>query len=177
MTAMLPTSANAVPQRAGAAVAGQRKRRKTASHERVVVTAVLAFGFAATVLGSVRVAGDVRATRAKELMHGTFTKVNAQQDEFRRVNSRFASWSELIARGARLPARLELRTSSADDSHWYVSIRDRRTGLVCHRVGELTDEAGSIRAPVCRPGSAKTSGSPLALRAGGAQRAVATEQE
>src|SRR6476661_6946209 len=64
--------AKSAPVRPSAAVAGKRKRTKTATHERVVVTAVIAFGLAAAVLGSVRVAGNVRETRAKELMHGTF---------------------------------------------------------------------------------------------------------
>ncbi len=166
MHSMSPTSASAAPGRTNAAAASKRRRKKTATHERVVVTAVIAFGFAAAVLGSVRVAGDVRETRAKELMHGTFSHVNKQQDDFRRVNSRFASWSELTARGVRLPARQEVRTSSADYSHWYLSIRDRRTGLVCDRVGELMDDPDSRRAPICRPGSAETSGGPVAMRSG-----------
>jgi len=158
--------AKSAPVRPSAAVAGKRKRTKTATHERVVVTAVIAFGLAAAVLGSVRVAGNVRETRAKELMHGTFTRVNQQQDEFRRVNSRFASWSELTARGVRLPARQEVRTSSADYSHWYLSIRDRRTGIVCDRVGELMDEPGTRRTPVCRSGAAEITSGPLAARVG-----------
>lgn len=166
MKAMTHSSAKAAPRAVSAAVAGKRKRSRTVTHERVVVTAVIAFGFAAAVLGSVRVAGDVREARARELMQGTFTKVNARQDEFRRVNSRFASWSELTARGVKLPARQELRTSSADHSHWYLSIRDRRTGLVCDRVGELMDEPGSRRAPVCRSRKAETTGGPLAVRVG-----------
>lgn len=133
-----------------AAVVSKRKRKTTATHERVVVTAVIAFGFAAAVLGSVRVAGDVRETRAKELMHGTFTRVDAQQDEFRRINARFATWTELAARGVRLPARQQVRTASADQSHWYLSLRDRNTGVVCDRTGELFDDPDETRAPVCR---------------------------
>lgn len=135
---------------ATAAVVSKRKRKTTATHERVVVTAVIAFGFAAAVLGSVRVAGDVRETRAKELMQGTFTRVDAHQDEFRRVNARFATWTELAARGVRLPARQQVRTASADQSHWYLSLRDRNTGVVCDRIGELFDDPDGARAPVCR---------------------------
>jgi len=149
-SAVRPSAVAAAAGPAGAAVAGKRKRKLRTSHERVVVTGLIAFGFAAAVLGSVRVAGDVRATRAKELMHGTFTRVDQQQDDFRRINARYATWPELSARGVRLPGRQQLRNSSADQSHWYLSLRDRNTGVVCDQVGALFDEPGSPRRPVCR---------------------------
>lgn len=138
---------------ASAAVAGTRKRKATATHERAVVTAVIAFGLAAAVLGSVRVAGNVRQAKAKELMHSTFARVDQQQSRFRREYARYASWAELAERGVRLPARQQVRDARADESHWFLSLRDRTTGVVCDRIGELFDDPGDSRPPVCRVGA------------------------
>ena len=113
---------------------------------------MVAFGLAASVLGSMRVAGDVREKRAREAMTGSFVKVHQRQHEFRQVNARFATFEELSSRGLRLSGRHQVRRSTADASHWYLSLRDRNTGLICERTGELTDETGTEREPVCRPG-------------------------
>ena len=134
----------------GAAAAGRRKRKRTESHERVIVTGLVAFGLAVSILGSMRVAGDVREARAREAMTGTFVRVHERQSEFRRVHSRFATYAELSAKGLRLPGRHQVRKSTASGSHWYLSIRDRNTGIICDRTGELTDETGRERPPVCR---------------------------
>jgi uncharacterized protein HemX len=137
----------------GAAAAGRVQRKRTATHERVLITGVIAFGLAASVLGSMRVAGDVREKRAREAMAGSFVRVHERQQEFRRLNARFATFAELSSRGLRLAARQQVQRSTADASHWYLSLRDRNTGLICERTGELTDETGRERAPVCRQGT------------------------
>jgi hypothetical protein len=113
---------------------------------------MVAFGLAASVLGSMRVAGDVREQRAREAMTGSFAKVHQRQYEFRRMNARFATFAELSSKGLRLSGRHQVQRSTADASHWYLSLRDRNTGLICERTGELTDETGLERQPVCQPG-------------------------
>lgn len=160
---------------ASASAAGTRKRKATATHERAVVTAIIAFGFAAAVLGSVRVAGNVRQTRAKELMRGTFTRVDEQQVRFRQEYARFATWTELAKRGVRLPARQQVRDARSDESHWYLSLRDRSTGVVCDRIGELMDEPEGNRMPVCRVAAPGLGGGLFGRGVGGPQRRVAAD--
>lgn len=135
---------------AGAAAVEERRRTETALRERVLVTALVAFGIAIAVLGSVRVAGNVRVSRAEEAMVGTFDRVEGEQAQFRRANLRFASWSELAKSGMRLPARQTVHRATADQSHWFLSLRDRNTGLICDRIGELMDEPDTERKAVCR---------------------------
>jgi hypothetical protein len=137
---------------ARAAMASRRERARVARSERLVVISLLAFGAAVVILGSMRVAGEVREGRALEAMVETFARVGERQDEFRRLNARFATLPELNARGFRLPSRHQVQRSSADPSHWFLSIRDRNTGMICDRIGELTDEPGTQRKPLCRGG-------------------------
>lgn len=118
-----------------------------------MVVALLAFGVAIVILGSMRVASDVREGRAKAEMAETFARVGQRQHEFRRLNARFATLPELNARGFRLPARHQVQRSSADPSHWFLSLRDRNTGMICDRIGELMDDPEAQRKPACRPGN------------------------
>jgi hypothetical protein len=166
---MTPLPASTGSDATRAAVASRRERARVARSERLVVISLLAFGLAIVILGSMRVAGEVRAERAREAMTETFTRVGQRQDEFRRLNARFATLPELNARGFRLPSRHQVQRSSADPSHWFLSIRDRNTGMICDRIGELMDEPGAGRKPVCRPGNARNA----ARRRGGGRVAQA----
>jgi hypothetical protein len=150
---MTPSTSSAVLDATRAASASRRERARVARSERLVVVSLLAFGVAIVILGSMRVAGEVREGRAREEMTETFARVGERQSEFRRLNARFATLPELNARGFRLPARHQVQRSTADPSHWFLSLRDRNTGMICDRIGELMDDPGSLRKPVCRPGA------------------------
>ncbi|MES2523650.1 MAG: hypothetical protein V4617_13175 [Gemmatimonadota bacterium] len=154
---MPPTSRRAAPAvvapvrvAQAAAQAAARHRTRTALRERALVTSVVAVGIAIAVLGSMRVAGNVRVSRAREAMTGTFARVDERQHEFRRLNARYATLPELARRGIRIPSQHIVQRATATESHWYLSLRDRTTGLICDRTGELSDEQGTARVPVCR---------------------------
>ena len=76
--------------------------------------------------------------------------MHAQQSTFRLLNQRFATWSELEARGMRLPVDQAVVKSNASASHWFVSLRDSATGVICDKTGELFDEGPNDYRPVCR---------------------------
>ena len=40
---------------------------------------------------------------------------------------------------------------NADLSHWFLSIRDVDTGVICDRTGEIFDEDWTERLSACRP--------------------------
>ena len=149
-----PLSRTSNPERAGEVTARRHRQREMATRQRARITALVAFGCAVAVLGSTRVAGNARLARARAAMEGSFANVVAEQGEFRRVNARFASWSELSERGVRLPARQVVQQSTADQTHWYLSLRDRNTGLICDRIGERINELDTGREAVCRTNGA-----------------------
>ena len=148
----LPRTPN--PELSGQVTARRRLQRETATRQRARITALVAFGCAVAVLGSTRVAGNARLARARAAMEGSFANVVAEQGEFRRVNARFASWSELSERGVRLPARQVVQQATADRTHWYLSLRDRNTGLICDRIGARINELDTGREAVCRTNAA-----------------------
>ena len=167
---MTPSTSSAVLDATRAASASRRERARVARSERLVVVSLLAFGVAIVILGSMRVAGEVREGRAREEMTETFARVGERQSEFRRLNARFATLPELNARGFRLPARHQVQRSTADPSHWFLSLRDRNTGMICDRIGELMDDPGAQRKPVCRPGASSSASNGAARR--GSERLV-----
>jgi hypothetical protein len=116
----------------------------------VVVGLVLAFLTLVIVLMSLTVTRDMRDEQGRTEMSGTFRTVHVRQQMFRMLNSRFATWPELEANGASLPASQTVRQSRADSSHWFMSLVDRRKGMICDRTGELFDESPDERRPVCR---------------------------
>ncbi len=136
-----PTTATTTAPRAAHAESGEK---------RVMLTVVVLFLVCAVALASVGVAGSVRQGRSREAMAITFTKLHAQQQNFRLLNARFATWSELEAAGAMLQPRQRLVASNADASHWFLSLSDTEAGVVCDRTGELFDESSDEREPVCR---------------------------
>ena len=114
----------------------------------VLCVAVL-LASAGAVMAVVRVTDRVEHGRAREALHGTLAAVFERQTEFRSAEARFATWEELSGRGVRLPRTQSVERSTASQSHWFLSLRDRQTGIVCDRIGELFDDAGD-RPPRCR---------------------------
>ncbi len=82
-------------------------------------------------------------------MDGTLGRASLQQMEFRAANQRFALWGELAARGATMPAQLEVVATNASSSHWFLKVRDRTTGITCSRIGQLVDAPGLAVVPDC----------------------------
>lgn len=120
------------------------------SEQRIVFTVVVCFLFCVTTLTAVRLGDNMQASKAKVAIEATFKNVHQQQQNFRVLTSRFATWNELAEAGATLPADQGVAASNADASHWYLSLRDLKTGVVCDRTGELYDVDGDERKPVCR---------------------------
>ncbi len=118
--------------------------------QRVVMSVIVVTLGLLCILAVVGMTVSVRNDSAKSAIAGTFQKVHQQQQSFRLANARFATWPELVAAGARIPARQRVTRSSADASHWFLSVRDTVVGLVCDRTGELFDESGRERQAVCR---------------------------
>lgn len=139
---------------AAPARAGIKKSAKPAvkveAEQRIVFTVVVCFLVCVATLVAVRVGDNMQASKAKVAIEATFNDVHLQQQNFRVLNSRFATWNELAATGATLPPYQSVAASNADASHWYLSLRDQKTGVVCDRTGELFDESADERKPVCR---------------------------
>jgi len=129
-----------------------QQRRKKAAREQHIVTAtvVLVVGSLALV-GGISAASMLQTSNAQSAIVGSLGAVHTQQRDFRVINQRFATWSELSAKGMALPDAQSVVTSNADASHWFLSIRDRDAGVVCDGIGALNDEAVGVRPPVCRP--------------------------
>ncbi len=104
----------------------------------------------ALVLMSMRVVSSAQQANAREALGQTFAVVHSRQAEFRTVFGRFATWPELRDRGMAVGPRQSVKDWNATASHWFISIRDLETGVICDRTGELFDEGSAERAPVCR---------------------------
>ncbi len=126
-------------------------RAATAQQDGQIVTSVIiAFLLMVLVVGSLRVRGSMRTSSSVAAVTGTLKTVQAKQSTFRLLNQRFATWRELEARGMRLPVDQAVVKSNASASHWFVSVRDRATGVICDKTGELFDEGPNDHRPVCR---------------------------
>lgn len=123
---------------------------REALERRLVVTILGVFMVAAAVLLTITTRASSAAAASQVAMTKAFGQVHEQQGQFRALNGRFASWPELEGRGARLPTHQVARAWTADASHWYLSIRDTNTGVICDRTGELFDEDPEERKPTCR---------------------------
>jgi hypothetical protein len=123
---------------------------RVVTDQRVVVGLVLGFLGCVIVLLSFNVSGNMRTEKSRTEMTETFRSVHTQQQMFRMLNSRFATWPELKATGASLPVTESVRASRADSSHWFLSLVDSRTNMICDRTGEMWDESPDDRTPVCR---------------------------
>jgi len=131
------------PQKPGGSAGEARDRR-------VVMFLSGIFTAGALMLIAMNVAASNRNSRAKVKLGETFVRMHNRQAEYRSNNGRFATWPELQASGVALGPRQSVVDSNADASHWFLSIRDRQTGIICDRTGELLDGPAPERQPVCR---------------------------
>ncbi len=124
----------------------------TASRQdgQIVTSLIVTFVLVVIASASIRVRGSMRLTESKDAVTGTLKAVHEKQSTFRLLNQRFATWRELEARGMRLPVDQAVVRSNATASHWFVSVRDSATGVICDKTGELFDESPDERRPVCR---------------------------
>lgn len=109
-----------------------------------------------TMLLGVVLSAGVSTTRSamtlgasRERIGGTLGRASLVQMEFRSTNARFANWDELEARGMRLADDLAVVSSTATQSHWYLRLRDRSSGVTCERIGQLFDPPAKVIAPSC----------------------------
>lgn len=128
-----------------------RRKNKTAREQNIVTATVVLVVGSLALIGGIGAASMLQSSNAQTAIVGSFGAVHTQQRDFRVINQRFATWSELSAKGIALPETQSVVTSNADASHWFLSIRDRDAGVVCDGIGVLNDEAVGIRPPVCRP--------------------------
>ena len=133
--------------------ATKRPAREDRDRRFVMLLSGIFAGGALVVMG-MNVADSNRNSRAREALGVTFVRMHSRQAEFRSVNGRFATWPELRDNGVSLGPRQSVVDSNADASHWFLSIRDRETGVVCDRTGELLDGPIAERLPVCRDSKA-----------------------
>ncbi|WP_373068954.1 hypothetical protein [Gemmatimonas sp.] len=123
---------------------------KSGQDSQIVTSLIIAFVLVVIVVASVRVRGGMRVTTSKDAVTGTLTAVHEKQSTFRLLNQRFATWRELQARGMRLSADQAVVKSNATASHWFISVRDSATGVICDKTGELFDEGPNDHRAVCR---------------------------
>jgi len=139
-----PTPAQAAPATATAA---------RAQRDNVFVTSiVVAFVFLTLAIAGVKVSGSMKQDRSRAAITTTLTNAYEQQAVFRVLNQRFATWPELSRRGMSLPVEQRVIASNASRSHWFMSVRDTNTGIVCSRTGELFDDSPFDRKPSCSSG-------------------------
>jgi len=117
---------------------------------RIVLGVVGAFVAIAVGLMSMRIVTSAQEAGAREALGQTFAMVHSEQAEFRTAFGRYATWPELRDRGMQVGPRQSVKDWNATASHWFMSIRDLETGVICDRTGELFDESSAERAPVCR---------------------------
>lgn len=123
---------------------------RDSGERRVVIGVVGAFLASAVILMSMNVVSSGDESKAREKLGESFATVHNRQTEYRAIYGRFASWPELQKRGVEIGPKQTVREWNADASHWFISIRDAETGVICDRTGELFDEAATEREPVCR---------------------------
>lgn len=147
------TTAAAAPRRSVAAKTPAPRAidgSRDSGDRRVVIGVVGAFMVAAAFLMSMNAVSSGDETRAREKLGESFATVHDRQAEYRAIYGRFASWPELQQRGVQIGPKQTVREWNADASHWFISIRDTDTGVICDRTGELFDESAAEREPVCR---------------------------
>jgi hypothetical protein len=117
-----------------------------------VTSIVVAFVFLTVAIAGVKVSGSMKQDKSRAAITTTLTHAYEQQAVFRVLNQRFATWPELARRGMALPAEQRVVASNASRSHWFMSVRDTNTGIVCSRTGELFDDSPFDRKPSCSTG-------------------------
>ena len=143
-----PTSKSPAKSFAKGKVVAEASTR-TRSESLLVSSLLATFALLTVAVASVTVRGNMAVDRRTTALTGTLAQVHDQQQTFRVLNRRFASWSELEASGMRVPEGQRVVKSNATASHWFVSLRDVETGVVCSRTGELFDDGPNDRTPTC----------------------------
>lgn len=152
-TVRQPTSAQRATTAPPRPTAGERKGASTTASKQdgqIVTSLIVTFVLLVCAVASVRISGNAKVERSKTAMTGTLENVHVRQSTFHLLNRRFATWSELEARGVKLPGKQSVVSSNATMSHWFVAVRDGSTGVVCEKTGELFDEGPDDRKPTCR---------------------------
>lgn len=126
-----------------------KARESDATAQRYVAWLIGVFLLVAFALLSMNVATSTKHSVARTALGASFAQVQLRQTEFRSESGRFAQWDELVANGASLASGQTVAASNADASHWFLSLRDEKTGMVCDRIGDLV-EGGVQRPPNCR---------------------------
>jgi len=135
-----------VPREVPSRVARERAQRD----HRVVLTLLLAAIGVVLVLATLSVRATLRQDAVRQRVGGSLNRASLVQMEFHTRHRRFALWNELVERGVRLPAGLNVEASTATPSHWYLRVRDRETGTTCDRIGLLTDPPARPIMPACK---------------------------
>lgn len=117
---------------------------------RVLTVSLGALSIWALVLVGINISASTQQAEARVSIDKSFSRVHQKQREYRSQTGQFAAWPELAKRGERLPTAQSAIKWNADQSHWFLSIRDRDSGLICDRTGEIFDEEWSERVSVCR---------------------------
>ena len=117
---------------------------------RVVISLVTAFVIVALIGATYTLQGSFRTSDSKAALTQSLDAVSRQQVDFRVINQRFASWDELMGKGMALPPSQRVVSSNTSGFHWYVSLKDVETGVICERLGGLMDPGGEERPTNCR---------------------------
>ncbi len=117
---------------------------------RVVISLVTAFVIVAAVGATYTLQGSFRTSDSKAALTQSLEDVSRRQVDFRVINQRFASWEELVGQGVALPPTQRVVTSNTSGFHWYLSLKDAKTGVICERLGGLMDPGGEERPTSCR---------------------------
>lgn len=142
--------ARAAAPRAGAKGQDAAVPRVDRRARTLVLGAVFAFVVTGSVVAAMQYRGSMAEGRSQQALVASLRQVHSQQNNFRVLNQRFATWPELEARGARLAPTQKVLRSNATSSHWFMSLFDRETGVVCDQTGELFDEEPGERRASCR---------------------------
>jgi len=117
---------------------------------RVVVSLVTAFVIVAVIGATYSIQGSFKTDDSKAALTQSLDAVSRRQVDFRVINQRFASWDELTGKGMSLPPSQRVVSSNTSGFHWYVSLKDIETGVICERLGGLMDPGGEERPTSCR---------------------------
>lgn len=149
-SASKPAAKSAAKTRSSAKAKVVAQASTRSRNESMLVTSLLAtFALLTVAVASVTVRGNMTVERRTTALTGTLAQVNDHQQTFRVLNRRFASWSELQAAGMKVPEGQRMVQSNSTASHWFVSLRDVETGVICSRTGELFDDGPNDRTPNC----------------------------
>jgi hypothetical protein len=153
----MPASPAVAPRRPAASLSrardGQTLTVEAATRDAQERGVVLGIVSVCAVLGLLAVSYQVvRSTRTQGAQYAlgkSLTNVSNKQIEFRSMMGRFASWPELRERGVRMESQHAVTKWNADGSHWFMAVRDGRTGIVCQRTGEMFDNQRTNRRTSC----------------------------